>query len=523
MSHLLLLVALQLPVGPHLPARVESEIHRLNSEAQVALSEGRFEDARTILSHWPGGAIEYEIVRSEDTVPSIVEEAARDAADVFSTATEGKLRFLEGPNPRIRIEIIKSALPGDQPPKWSEGKVLARIPLSYGNPTKEMPRRAIVTAIARAFGVALGHTPTQEHRTVMGVDDRAETSAPVTLSDDELKIIRHLLDARSQLVAAAESGKRIVPAKPLLSLSPTDINLGTVDEGDKPTASVVIRNEGNAPLEIDWEISCRCLMVPTKEPLMPGESRAVPLGIDTKGFQGSFWKEVSLYTNDWENLKNQIVLRVESLPYYRVIPDGITKINLKDEGETVYEFIVYTFIDRGLKILSTNPSMNGLTAEIETFDGEVFDPIFSKSPTRRNGYRVLVRFSSDFPSGTVQCNVLLSTNLAARPTYSILIQASKGLTASPQSVYFGGVPANTESVRSFRVTHPTDAFKILEMKAEGGPFEVFAAEDNSSGFGYRVNVQFKGGAPGPLSGKVVIRTDHPKYKEIVVPISGMAR
>lgn len=61
------------------------------------------------------------------------------------------------------------------------------------------------------------------------------------------------------------------------------------------------------------------------------------------------------------------------------------------------------------------------------------------------------------------------------------------------------------------------------MKAEGSPFEVFAAEDNSTGFGYRVTVQFKGGAPRPLKGSVAIRTDHPMYKQIVVPISGIAR
>ncbi len=521
---LTLTLAVQQAVGPHLPARTEPQIHALNAEIQSQLASGQFTEAREVMARWPGATFTYEVAYERGgELPPSAQGAGEEAASVWSEATNGRVKITEGSKAAVRIEFIDRALPGDPPPGWNESQVVARVPLSFGEPPRPMPRRSVVVAVAKAFGVAMGHAPLSRHGWLMGIDDRIDMVAPIGPTPTELATIGRLLDVRDELEKAVDGRIRLTPGMPKLVIEPSDVNLGIVDEGAKPRATIVLRNDGNAPIEFAVDASCRCLFLQSIAPLGPGEVRVIEPGADTSGFMGKHAKEFLIHSSDPAKPTQSIVLRFESVPEYRVVPDALQRIHLPDDGPGAFEIIVYSFPGKPLNVISATANLPAVTTQVTPFTGEVVDPAFSKEPERRTGYKVRIAFDPSFPSGTAFVNLTITTDSHRRPSHSIVLQTHKGIAAAPSSVYFGGIAGDEKTQRSIRISHPTARFKILEATTEGGPFSISTQADDSDGFGYRVTVTYNGGAKGPLVGRVILRTDHPKYPEIAVPIAGHTR
>lgn len=520
---LIVCAVFQAPVGPHLPARTTPEIHSINVEVQRLISSGSFEEAKHKLGLWPGESFGYEVRNSAGSeFAERIDGIAKEAAEVWEKATSGRVKIGVG-EVMVRLEFVKQAMPHELIPKWFEGKVVAKIPLHVGDPLRPTPRRSLVTAAAKAFGFALGHAHVQRHGWLMGVDDYVEASGTLGPSQMELDSIQEILDARKRLEEAIGRKEKITPAIPKLIIEPTQIDLGIVEEGAKPRADVVFRNSGNAPLEFAVDSTCRCLFLHALEPLAPGEIRVVRPGVDTTGLMGKMSKEFLIHSSDPSNPTQSLVLHFESVPEYRVVPEAMVRLPLADEGPTTFEVIVYSFPGKPLRVLAANPSLPNAKVEIVPFVGEVTDPAFSKEPIRRTGYKIRVTFESQFPSGSTFTNLNIETDSSTRPNYNLVFQTHKGIAAAPSSVYFGGIAANESVSRTFRVSHPFVRFNVLSASADGGNFQVTAERDDSEGFGHRITVTYNGGSNGPIVGRVIIRTDHPKYPEVIVPITGYTR
>lgn len=524
MLSILLLLSVQLPVGPHLPARTMPEIHAINIRVQELLKESKFDEAAEALKSWPGPTIRYRVIDSTGSgLGQNAIGADKEAANVWKESTENRVSFEVSEDEQVILEFIRTAPPGDNLPKWVDGKLHAKIALSYGEPRREMPRRSVIMAIAKAFGMAIGHAPMQRHGFIMGVDDRLEMVGHVGPTSVELDNVMQLLEARERLELAIKAKTQLTPAKPKLVMTPTDVNFGIIDEGDKPRAQIILKNEGNAPLEFAVDASCRCLYLQRIEPLAPGETRVVEPGVDSTGFMGRHAKEIYIHSSDPVEPTQSIALRFESVPEYRVVPDAIQRIALADDGPTTFEIIVYSFPGRAVRVMSVRANLPEAKTEILPFNGDVVDQAFSKDPIRRTGYKIKVTFLPEFRSGSGFLNLAIETDSHSRPLHHITLQTQKGIAASPPSAYFGGIQSDEKASRSFRVSHPTERFKIVDCSLEGGPFTIETTPDDSDGFGYRVTVTYNGGHKGPISGLITIKTDHPKYKEITVPLTGHTR
>jgi hypothetical protein len=96
---------------------------------------------------------------------------------------------------------------------------------------------------------------------------------------------------------------------PVITLDKTEHNFGTITAGEKVSYSFKFRNTGKSDLVIANVIaSCGCT-VPSfpKEPIAPGETEFINVQFDSKGRNGNFTKDITIYANTIPNSMQLII------------------------------------------------------------------------------------------------------------------------------------------------------------------------------------------------------------------------
>ena len=88
-------------------------------------------------------------------------------------------------------------------------------------------------------------------------------------------------------------------AAPELTVVEGTYNFGTIPQGKKVQHNFVIRNSGDAPLQIkEVNVSCGCTAAKPSSPVIgPGKSGEIRVIFDSGAFSGKVQKSVSLVTN----------------------------------------------------------------------------------------------------------------------------------------------------------------------------------------------------------------------------------
>lgn len=515
---LTILIAQQL--GPTLPPWTSEQIHAINQKVQAALSEGRFEEAEKALAEWPQGRIGYKF--APGAPPEAI--ALGEVAEKFwKEASNGELLFERSEDALVQLEFIEKAPEGDPDPVWENGKVRARIPLTFGTQGQRSSERSLLHGVLRAFGFAAGLAPSHYRGNVMGIDDRLPFVTEPELQPKEREALTRILAARKQLALAVSQRVRIVPAVPKLVIEPLELDAGNVTTGMFSKYSVTIRNSGNAPVEFVPELTCRCLYLDAIRELAPGQSKTIEAGIDTNGIIGPVHKSILFHTNDPAGLHQELKLHVNSVPEYRVLPADVMRVTLNEVGPTSAHFILYATPGNPIQVKEAFASRPGVEVSIEPWIGEILDPLYDTQPVRRLGYKVIATFPANFPAGIDWVSLAIRTDSRSQPIYQATMQVQKGIVAQPKSFYFGGVDHDKESTRSVELSHGSQKFSILSATVEGGPFTVAFQNLDNEGKKYKITVTYKGGEPGALKGAVILKTDHKGGEEIVIPIGGTAK
>ena len=123
---------------------------------------------------------------------------------------------------------------------------------------------------------------------------------------------------------------------PLIRIDNPDHDFGTIYRGDTAEHIFIIRNAGNAPLEIkNVRSSCGCT-VPTisKRILEPQESTELKAVFDSRRFRGQVTKNIFVYSNDLENPIKKLSIQAEIREDLKVRPSTVYFAGLK-AGEKV--------------------------------------------------------------------------------------------------------------------------------------------------------------------------------------------
>jgi len=221
-------------------------------------------------------------------------------------------------------------------------------------------------------------------------------------------------------------------AQPLIALSSTSYDFGTVAQGTKVVHEFEVKNKGNADLVIQrLSPSCGCTATQLASPIIkPGASEKVRVTFDTSGFIGDKTKSVLIASNDTSTPEVVVTLKGQVLSSYTVEPARV------DFGE-IFPSAPLTTRQREVSFSIAQGSDLKIT-KITSLSKHVV-----ASPVSAQGSRatVTIEILPTAPLGEFRDRVIFELDGGRRASVNVPVNASvKGdLRLNPSTVSFGVV------------------------------------------------------------------------------------
>jgi Protein of unknown function (DUF1573) len=301
--------------------------------------------------------------------------------------------------------------------------------------------------------------------------------------------------------------------------------------GTKSSHSWEFKNVGAGPLEV-WleETTCSCTVAMLKSAeggsskritIAPGRSAPIEVSWEARK-PGKFGQAATLGTTDPDDrsvilsILGMVLLPVEVRPSESItLPDAFAE-------ESRRTTLTIVSINRPeLKLMKISSSRPGLiVAEAKPMSPEELARLKVKS-----GYNLAVEIKPGLPPGRFSEEVLIETDHPGRPSLKV---ALAGNTLGPISAF----PPRIEMPN---VASRGGASQDLALIVRGGSLEThfevvskpeklrvaISRDEKPEAKGrYRLTVTVPPGTtPGPVRDPIVLKTDHPKVKELRIPVS----
>ncbi|MGA7579369.1 MAG: DUF1573 domain-containing protein [Desulfobaccales bacterium] len=192
-------------------------------------------------------------------------------------------------------------------------------------------------------------------------------------------------------------------AAPRAVLTETSHDFGQIFEDRELTHTFVIRNTGQAPLEIlDVHPECACTVPSYDKTIPPGGQGEITLSIKPYSVIHQFHKDTTVTTNDPENREFHLVLTGNALPFIEIEPSHIVRLRGKT-GEDV----------RGqVKFISHLPGPFKITGYQTNIPDKIEISLKAVVPDRVYVLEVTNRQANMAPYAGI---IILTTNSAQRP------------------------------------------------------------------------------------------------------------
>ena len=297
-------------------------------------------------------------------------------------------------------------------------------------------------------------------------------------------------------------------------------DFGVVPRGNVTDHTFELRNEGDADLVVNQvRSSCACTVVDYPKVIAPGETGQFKVDLDTMLLAGPSTKRVQVYSNDPENPRIDLTVKVDSRPYVDVVPGYFRYI------------VVQGFEDAGSinqLVLASSPKNFSVT-KVET-PADFIDLSFREAePAERNkdhdGPQWIVsgKIRPDAPVGPLTGYVDIYTDHEKQKKASIPLSGfvRPVFAVTPSEADFGDLqleePRKTAlDVRSFA----TEKINITSVEnSVPGIDTSVEVQDDGRRFWLKMTVPTD--LPkGTFSGAVTLTTDSERVPTIVVPIRG---
>jgi hypothetical protein len=295
---------------------------------------------------------------------------------------------------------------------------------------------------------------------------------------------------------------------------------GSVAKGDKVTQDFLIRNDGNAPLQItDVKASCGCTVVSFDKTIAPGKTGTVHVAVDTVTFTGPIAKGVTVFTDDPATPQIELTVRAKVEPYIVVTPGYARYVVVR--GEPKEGNIVQTlYAPDGLPmdIVKVDSPFPFLTVSFrEAQEGERTAGITVKQ------WRVEMLMSNDAPVGPLAGYVTVHTNHPKQKLVEIPISGfvRPVIAVTPPKADFGQIEVKEPLHRSLDVRNfATEPIRVtgLDPLGDGLKAELEPLQDGRE---YSVKLTVTTAMPkGAFHRKLTLHTDSPKSPVIEVDLSG---
>ncbi len=311
----------------------------------------------------------------------------------------------------------------------------------------------------------------------------------------------------------------------VISVTPTTIDFGTMNQMESRDTSVRVTNEGAGLLIIrEVEADCGCTVpVLAKKQLAPGESTVIEINFNSKKFHGKIMKMVHIYSNDPDYPVTDITLLADVFaPLLVDPPTQRVGFPRSMAGQTFSKQVTFTSSkDAPLEITATRSRSGHF--EVKTTNNYEGDP---------HKAMLEVILPRDMAPGRLRDNVRVHTNIEEMPTVDIEVASwvVQQLLVSQEQINFRYRQAFESKVR----VSPFDP--DLEWKVTGAEIdlpEITVTVNNT--IPNREALVMLSGAPiskddpraiknnGRIKGTLKIFTDVKDLPPLEVPVTYMIR
>lgn len=325
-----------------------------------------------------------------------------------------------------------------------------------------------------------------------------------------LTLCAALLVAASVLAAGKP---KIVAVEPIK-------DVGTVAKGEKIVNDFVIRNEGDAVLEItNVQPACGCTVAEFDKTVAPGQTGKIHAVVDTTTFNGPISKGVSVFSNDPDTPQLELTVRAKVEPYVSVKPGYARYITV--QGEPLEGSIAQTiWVPDGTPMDITGVDSPWPFLKVSYREAKPDERV---TDAKGKVWRVEMNLSNDAKVGPLSDYVTIHTNHPKQKIVQIPVSGfvRPVIAVTPPVADFGKVELKQPLRKALNIRNfATEPIKItsIEQNLKGIDAKLEPLEEGRE---YQVRLVLDPSlAKGPFNGKITIHTDSPKVPLLEVELKG---
>jgi hypothetical protein len=297
-------------------------------------------------------------------------------------------------------------------------------------------------------------------------------------------------------------------------------DVGDVAKGEKASADFLIRNDGDAVLEItNVQPACGCTVADYDKTVAPGKTGKVHAVVDTATFSGPIAKGVTVFTNDPAMPQIELTLRVKVEPYINVKPGYARYITV--QGEPLEGNIVQTLWapdGTPMEITKADSPWPYLTVTYHEATAAERMP-----DAKGKQWKVEMKLSNDAKVGPLADYVTIHTTHPKQKIVQIPISGfvRPVMAVTPPVGDYGEIELKEPLRKSLSVKNfATEPIKLtgVETSMKGVEAKI---EPLTEGREYTIRVTLDPAlGKGPFHGKLTLHTDSAKVPQLDVEIMG---
>ena len=322
------------------------------------------------------------------------------------------------------------------------------------------------------------------------------------------------------LIAATFPAQSVAQGKPKAVAVEAVKDVGTVPKGEKIVHDFLIRNDGDAVLEIlNIQPACGCTVAEFDKTIAPGKTGKVHAVVDTSTFGGPIAKGMSVFTNDPATPQLELTVRAKVEPYIAIKPGYARYVTV--QGEAVEGDITQTLWatdDSAMEVVGVDSPWPYLKVSFREAKAEERLPDIAGKQ-----WRVEMKLGNDAKVGPLAEYVTVRTNHPKQKVVQIPVTGfvRPVVMVTPQVADFGTLEIKDATQKVLNVRNfATEPIKVTGVE-ENIPGIDVKLQPLNEGREYQVQLTLNPSLPkGNFDGKITIRTDSAKVPVLEVPLKG---
>ena len=304
---------------------------------------------------------------------------------------------------------------------------------------------------------------------------------------------------------AMAAAPRAVVEKPV-------VDVGPVKKGELIRQEFVIRNTGDAPLEItEVKPSCGCTVAEYDKVIPPGGKGRVKMVVETDAFGGGIAKSVSVFTNDPGNPRLNLVVKALIREPVVARPGYARFMTVQGQRADASVQTVSATDGTPIEVLSVKSPYPFVKAAHSRNEGD------------EGGWRVELSLDQDAPVGSMADYVLVTTNHPEQAEVKIAVSGLVRpiITVAPKVADFGRSEVTEPQSKSLEVKNlGTADVELTEAISDLVGLEA-VIEPIEEGRIYRIKLTLTDALPkGDFEGRLTIKTSSARQPVVEVPLRG---